>query len=209
MIKFRYHETFSQVILDLFPLITNHLPAAPHSSSAELTYRNIKRPLSWFSEIVSMNAYVDGSLIHQHSSDWWSLMFLQQGVFEFSGYFKTAWGSVAKTSFHICFPPTTHSAEMVHSHTLSDTTKHLRELGGEENKTAAKGQMYKSASKIRKRCLMFQRRHVTGTWVGSVAVQEGWGWGKLEFKTWREKQKGDWWAWLCVPGGCLVFYLFH
>lgn len=93
---------------------------------------------------------------------------------------------MAKTSIHICFPPTTHSAEMVHSHTLADTTKHLRELGGEENKTAAKGQMYKSASKIRKRCLMFQRRHVRGAWVGSVAVQEGWGWGG----SWSSRRDG-------------------
>lgn len=149
----RYRETFSQLNFSSH----NSPPACSSTSSAaksslkqpELTSRNIKRPFSWFSEIVSMNAYVDGSLIHHHSSDWWSLTFLQQGVFEFSGYFKTAWGSVAKTSIDICFPPTTHSAEMVHSHTFSDTTKHLRELGGEENKTAAEGQMYKSASKIR------------------------------------------------------------
>lgn len=117
---------------------------------------------------------------------------------------------MAKTSIHICFPPTTHSAEMVHSHTLADTTKHLRELGGEENKTAAKGQMYKSASKIRKRCLMFQRRHVRGAWVGSVAVQEGWGWGEAGVQdVTGEAERRLVSKTVCVPGGCLVFYLFH
>lgn len=116
---------------------------------------------------------------------------------------------MAKTSIHICFPPTTRSREMVHSHTLSDTTKHLRELGGEENKTAAKGQMYKSASKIRKGCLMFQRRHVRGAWVGSVAVQEGWGWGAGVQDVTGEAERRLVSMTVCVPGGCLVFYLFH